>query len=238
MLAALSEDQKKALVESLNNFLMGLPVGPRMKALETLDQKLWSHLYNEKVSLTEAHKGAFRGLIEHWLAGNDPYSYFFNTEAEMLTGEERKNDPYGGVSADLVELTEADRIELKALFEDTEIEDFQFTHDHGFGHWTTQCVLRIRNWRGQVDYQFHPTSDDGFSSNHFSFYSEAKNSKSLRQISLSRPRRLLSTSLSHNLAFFYFALASFDLLHRMQQPRGEFAARPLLLEYFQGVSVE
>lgn len=235
MFESIPSDQQKAVRAAILDILSSLEVSERMKAIEALDGELWTHLYGDEkeASLTEAHKEAMNHLLNHWLAGKDPYSLYFATKKDW---EERKKsegseDPYNFLPAELIALTEDEKAELRALFSATKIEEFRFTHEHGLGSWTTTCTFQIGDWRGRAQYRMHPTRDDGMPERKEKYY-QLEQGANDREISLVTGCSLISSPLRADLARAYVKLIAFDVLHRGQRIGIERTGRPFLNENY------
>lgn len=235
MFESIPSDQQKVVRAAISDVLSSLEVSERMKAIEALDGELWRHLYGEEkeASLTEAHKEAVTQLLDHWLAGEDPYSLYFASKKDWEESKKREGseDPYNFLTPELIALTKDEKAELRALFSATKIDEFRFTHNHGFGYWTTTCTFQIGDWRGRAQYRMHPTRDDGMPERTESYY-QLEDGADEREISLATGCSLISSPLRADLARAYVKLIAFDVLHRGQRIGIERTGRPFLNENY------
>ena len=224
MLSSIPEDEKTALIEATNTILSGLPALARKEALELIDKKLWERLYGEDVALTEAHREAFDAMMKLWLAGQDPYSYYFSSKEEVWTSFARDEDPYACVPLELIKLKKRDLVALRELYEETEIESFQFSHEFGLGLWTTRCRLRVGGWRGQFNYRYHPTRDEGYPEESYSLAAFTE-SGGLVGVHWGQIEQCFEKSISCEILGAFFELAAFDLIHRGARDSYSFSRR-------------
>lgn len=213
MLSSIPEDEKAALIAATNTILTGLPALARKEALELIDKKLWERLYGEDVALTEAHREAFDAMMKLWLAGEDPYSYYFSSKDKVWTGYARDEDPYACVPLDLIKLGMRDLAALRELYDKTKIESFQFVHNFGHGLWRTTCRLRVGLWWGQLEYRYHPTRNGGYPETSYSLFGYTE-SGAYEKVHWRQIEAQLEISVPSRILGVYIELVGQDLLHR------------------------
>lgn len=196
------EEEKKAFVEVVKDMLSSAPVHSRIEALGEIYEALSNHLYPDyEVDFTKAHRETFEALMELWLSGKDPYSYYFPPGAAVEKWK-ASGDVYDCVPEHLVVLSTSDREALRDLFGKTEVESFLVEYGIYSGAWKSKCELIIDSWEGRIDFSFHPYSCEGYPDTERDLWT------------LNRIHEQLDTPLSKEIVDCYLKLVAYDLVHR------------------------